>query len=101
MKQSRSDQFFVSSFWRSSWWVVLFCLGAFCFSYQSFHVRSLDIRELEFRLEEIEKVQALASAEREDLETRIASQTDPAWIEMVLMRELGVVPEGWLKIHFH
>jgi hypothetical protein len=35
-----------------------------------------------------------------DLEDRIASQNDPGWIEMVLIRELGVVPEGFLKVHF-
>jgi hypothetical protein len=30
----------------------------------------------------------------------IASQNDPAWIEMVLLREIGVVPAGFLKVHF-
>lgn len=47
---------------------------------------------------EIELSQALQN--KEDLQLRIASQNDPAWIEMVLIRELGVVPEGFLKVHF-
>jgi len=40
-------------------------------------------------------------ADREELRAQIQSQSDPAWVEMILMRELGVVPEGWLKIHFN
>ncbi|MDE3047241.1 MAG: hypothetical protein KGI83_02705 [Verrucomicrobiota bacterium] len=47
---------------------------------------------------ENEKAQVLQI--KEDLQLRIASQNDPAWIEMVLIRELGVVPEGFLKVHF-
>jgi hypothetical protein len=47
---------------------------------------------------EMEKLKAVET--REDLELRIASQNDPAWIEMVLVRDLGVVPEGFLKVHF-
>ncbi len=80
--------------------MVLFCLFSSFFAYRSFHLRRAEIRELEFRVQEMDKVKTLLLLEQEDLETRIASQADPAWIEMVLMRELGVVPEGWLKIHF-
>lgn len=54
------------------------------------HQRLASMREL--KLQELEK--------RQQLELCIASQNDPAWIEMVLMRDLGVVPEGFLKVHF-
>ncbi|MFV0340806.1 MAG: hypothetical protein ACK5MA_09335 [Parachlamydiaceae bacterium] len=30
----------------------------------------------------------------------INSQSDPAWIELVLFRELGLVPEGAAKVWF-
>jgi hypothetical protein len=62
--------------------------------------KDVTIRQAACRLEEMERDLLLAVAEQEDLELKIASQSDPAWIEMVLMRELGVVPEGWLKVHF-
>ncbi|HSX13324.1 MAG TPA: hypothetical protein VLE96_02780 [Chlamydiales bacterium] len=51
-------------------------------------------------LQEMEKAKCLATLEKEYLELKIASQDDPAWIEMILMRDLGVVPEGYLKVHF-
>lgn len=58
------------------------------------------IAELQFRLSEMNKVSLLADQEKEELSLQIASQSDPAWIEMVLLREVGVVPEGFLKVHF-
>lgn len=62
--------------------------------------RDAAISELSFRLQEMEKIKAIAIQEREDLQLRLHSQGDPAWIEMVLMRDLGVVPEGWIKVQF-
>jgi hypothetical protein len=50
------------------------------------------------RLLEIEK--QLALQEREDLLLQIASQSDPAWIELVLMKGLGLVPKGYKKVYF-
>lgn len=48
----------------------------------------------------MEKERYLALLEKEHLQLKIASFDDPAWIEMILMRDLGVVPEGYLKVHF-
>lgn len=84
----------------SAWWMMLFCGLSLLCAARSWHVRRIEICDLEFRVREMEKVKVVLEGEREDLETCIASQSDPAWIEMVLMRELGVVPEGWMKIHF-
>lgn len=83
-----------------SWWVFLFCALAGYVYVQSQREKHLAARELAFRLEEMEKEKRLALQERDDLHLRIASQSDPAWIEMILMRDLGVVPEGFLKVHF-
>lgn len=58
------------------------------------------LSELSFRLEEMNKEKHLALQKKDELCLRIASQDDPAWIEVVLMRDLGVVPEGWLKVYF-
>ncbi len=81
-------------------WVFVFCLiTGFAYS-QSMKGKKAAIRELSFRLEEMEKEKCLALQDKEELHLRIASQDDPAWIEMVLMHGLGVVPEGWLKVHF-
>lgn len=88
------------SFWSRNWWVILICAtaltGHFHFSKEKKHV----LRVLNLRLNEMHKEKLQAILIKEDLELRIASQNDPAWIEMVLIRELGVVPEGFLKVHF-
>ena len=56
--------------------------------------------DLTLRMQEMEKEKVAVSQEREDLALQLQSETDPAWIEMLLMKELGVVPEGWTKVHF-
>jgi len=86
--------------WKSWWWVALFIVGLGCFYYPSIKDKNLVIKELEFRLEEMQKKKMAVLQEREELVLKTQSQNDPAWIEMVLMRDLGVVPEGWLKVHF-
>lgn len=30
----------------------------------------------------------------------INSQSDPAWVELMLMKNLGLVPEGQIKVFF-
>lgn len=37
---------------------------------------------------------------QENLKRQINSQSDPAWVEMVLKKELGLVPEGQIKVYF-
>lgn len=85
---------------QSSWWVVAFCSVIGLMYLHALKSRNGDLRELSFRFEEMEKEKTMVLQEKEDLQLRIASQNDPAWIEIVLMREIGVVPEGWLKVHF-
>ena len=86
--------------WRRTWWVLAFSLSTGWIYLHSMSEKKVAIREVSFRLVEMEKERFLALREKEDLQLRIHSQTDPAWIEMILMRDLGVVPEGFLKVHF-
>lgn len=89
-----------TSWFLRSWWVIAFCIFATATYTYAIRNRNTAISELEFRLSEMEKEKRLAYAEKEELALRIASQSDPSWIELVLLRELGVVPEGFLKVHF-
>lgn len=43
---------------------------------------------------------AKCEEQQEELKWTIASFDDPAWIELTLMRCLGLVPEGEIKVHF-
>ncbi|MGB7977861.1 MAG: hypothetical protein WCF19_01720 [Chlamydiales bacterium] len=88
------------SIWRRSWWVLFFCAAAAVLHVHFLKEKKNDLRLLSDRLEEMESEKLQALAIHEDLELKIASQTDPAWIEMVLIRDLGVVPEGFFKVHF-
>jgi hypothetical protein len=81
-------------------WVFIFCLVT-CFIYtKAVTKKKSNYAKYTTLLVEMERAKYLALSEKEYLELKIASQDDPAWIEMILMRDLGVVPEGYLKVHF-
>jgi hypothetical protein len=88
------------SVWSGNWWVVAFCAITAVIHFHFIKEKKDALCHLNGRLQEMEMEKVLVLERREDLELRIASQNDPAWIEMVLMRDLGVVPEGFLKVHF-
>lgn len=89
-----------NSWWRKWWWALTFCLSVGFVYLHFIKQKKNDVAQLSIRLEDMEKKRGLALEERETLRLQIASQNDPSWIEMILMRDLGVVPEGWLKVHF-
>lgn len=86
--------------WNRYWWVVVFCTVTSLVYFHALKEKKSAVRHLGLRLEKMEQEKWFAFQKREDLQLRIASQNDPAWIEMILMRDLGVVPEGYLKVHF-
>src|SRR5579872_3081137 len=90
----------IMSVWSRSWWVVVFCLITGLVHFHLLKEKKNSISLLGLRLEQMEMEKLKALERKDDLELRIASQNDPAWIEMVLIRDLGVVPEGFLKVHF-
>ncbi len=79
---------------------MAFCLCVSFVYSQSMKKKKASFAGCTFHLKEMEKELEGVSCEKEYLQLKIASQDDPAWIEMVLMRDLGVVPEGYLKVHF-
>ena len=86
---------------KKAWWVVLF-LGVFSFVYfHGMHEKEILLKDLQERLQGLEQDKMLAKARQEDLLMEIQSQTDPAWIELRLMEELGMTPEGSVKIYFN
>lgn len=88
------------SWLRETWWVFSFCCLTGLVYLHAVKNRNASLQEMAFRCREMEKHRFEVLQEKEDLSLRIASQHDPAWVEMVLMREIGVVPEGWVKVHF-
>lgn len=88
------------SVWGRNYWVVLFCAMIALVHFHFLKEKKSALALLKNRLQEMQSEKWQALERREDLQLCIASQNDPAWIEMILMRDLGVVPEGFLKVHF-
>ena len=55
---------------------------------------------LKKQMESLKEKKTLALTQQEDLLLQINSQSDPEWVELTLMRGLGLVPEGQKKIVF-
>jgi len=90
----------VGSRWRQWWWVLCFCFISVSLYLHFVQEKNVQSQEVASRLEKILKEKRVAQIEQESLRLQIESQNDPSWIEMILMRDLGVVPDGWLKVHF-
>jgi hypothetical protein len=85
---------------RSWWWVATFCLLSLFAYFEVIQVKKAALSQLTLKKQEMEKEKIASQEFKEELLLAVSSKDDPAWIEMILMRDLGVVPEGWLKVHF-
>lgn len=83
-----------------NWWVVVFISFCGIVYYNSVCKKNVVLASLDRHLEALSEEKALALEEKEDLLLQINSQSDPAWIQLTLMKGLGLVPEGQLKVYF-
>ena len=82
------------------WWVIL--LAIFCFGLyeQGARILEKEMNQLQEEIDQINRSIDEALLLKEDLKLQINSQSDPAWIEQVLIRCLGLVPENATKVYF-
>jgi len=64
------------------------------------HKKDHAYRELENYLANLKTEKNQLLQNREDLLLQVGSQSDPSWIQLTLMKGLGVVPEGQVKVYF-
>jgi hypothetical protein len=85
---------------KASWWMGVFILFIYMLSLKTYSIKEDQIVKLteQLALLNYEKSQALQATR--DLSSQIESQEDPLWIEKMLMKKLGVVPEGQVKVRF-
>ncbi|HUD01639.1 MAG TPA: hypothetical protein VMR37_04890 [Rhabdochlamydiaceae bacterium] len=83
------------------WWVIAFASLCGIVYLHAMRQKNVAYQEMAGRLQSLEKEKVLALVEQEHLLLQIQSQSDPAWVEMVLKRNLGLVPEGQTKVYFH
>ena len=82
------------------WWVFVFLLVVFVGYSHAIKKKDKQIQEIQMRIESLQDEKDYLTAQKEDLNLKLNSQSDPAWIEQVLMKEIGLVPEGQIKVHF-
>lgn len=88
------------SFLSEWWWMLLFFALCYLLYSHGIEKKKGAVRELKARLFALEEEKKHALEEREDLLLQINSQSDPSWIQMTLMKGLGMVPEGQVKVYF-
>jgi hypothetical protein len=81
-------------------WFLLLLIASFVVYDFGMKKKNFAIDEIRYRMKALEKEKIKAMALQEDLLLHVNSESDPAYMEMVLMKELGVVPEGKMKVHF-
>lgn len=84
-----------------SWWVMAFILISAIFYEQGLHRRDSLYTQLVEQWNSLLKEKQQALEEQNNLEAQINSQGDLAWVELTLIRELGLVPEGQQKVYFY
>jgi hypothetical protein len=84
-----------------NWWVIAFASLCGVLYLHGVRQKNTAYFEMTARLQGLEAEKALALADQEELLLQIQSQSDPAFVEMVLKRNLGLVPEGQTKVYFH
>jgi len=82
------------------WWVILFCLLCGGFYEQGRKKIDVEYKKLHSQLTKTQNIKNQKLTIQEDLLLKVNSQSDPDFVELLLMKELGVVPEGHLKIFF-
>lgn len=90
----------IQSFLLRSWWLYLILLGGFLLYAHGMHKKDLICREMEKKQYALEQERIKALEQKDELLMQIGSQNDPEWIQMTLMKGLGLVPEGQKKVYF-
>ncbi len=77
-----------------SWWVLLFILGCGILLEKALDVQRAEFTKLNLKWNHLQIEKDRLLMEQENLRAQVNSQSDPIWVELTLMRKLGLVPEG-------
>lgn len=82
------------------WWVLLFLISCLFFYEYGLRGYQQEYEKLHDHYIALLKEKDHALQRREGLVRQINSQSDPNWVELILMKDLGLVPEGQIKVLF-
>lgn len=90
----------IDRLWLKSWWVILFLLACYFFYEHGIERREANFAKLQQQYLELQNEKKKALAIQKDLILQVNSQSDPEWVQLTLMKGLGLVPEGQVKVIF-
>ncbi len=83
-----------------SWWVVLVLIFISMLYLKTHEAKDKQINFLASKLESLENEKLLANNRRDKLLLEIQSLQDPDYVEMLLIKEMGVVPQDSIQVRF-
>ncbi len=96
-----SSEHLLQKWIRHYWWVAI-CMAVACVVYTASRQQKERIMaSLDQQVALLQQAKKTALEEQQDLVLQIDSQSDPAWVELTLMKVLGLVPEGYSKVYFY
>lgn len=81
------------------WWVILFSFCAYLAYSYALQGWEKEYRSLSTRALLIKEALAAEENRGKELNLLLNSQSDPAYVEMILMQKLGMVPSGQIKFY--
>lgn len=94
-------QRFLYSIFIHSWWVLAFVFTCAIIYEQGLKERNYLYQQLTNQKIALLQEKQEALRQQQNLQLQINSQSDLAWVELTLMKGLGLVPEGQHKIYFY
>ncbi len=91
---------FVDYLFIRSWWVIAFIFACVILYEHGLKTREQLYQQLNEQLVKLQHEKQQALKQQVNLQLQINSQSDLAWIELTLMKGLGLVPEDQQKIYF-
>ncbi len=82
--------------------LIILCLSSLLLAYYGmlFYKKNALAKVFEKKKEELVQKKEMLLQKQQQLYLEQQSEKDPAWIEMVLKQELGLVPQGQTKVYF-
>lgn len=94
-------QAFIHQLFVRSWWILAFMFASAIIYEHGLKERESLYQQLTEELFALQQQKKYALQQQQNLQLQINSQSDLTWIELTLMKELGLVPEGQQKIYFY
>lgn len=92
---------FAKEIFLQSWWAILFACFCLTLYEQEIKISNETRAALSKHLAALQEEKRKALKEQARLAMEVESQNDPHWIELTLMKELGLTPEGQTKVMFY